>query len=77
MKFRFAHLLPILIAVMILYEFNAYGYTIDASVNKVLIGTIYGILLYAGVYIVKTIVTSVINRFRAEPEIDMTQVIEP
>ena len=70
-------MLPILTAALILYEFNTYGYTIDASVNKVLIGTIYGILFYAVVYIIKTIVVSVINRFRAESEIDMTQVIEP
>lgn len=77
LKFRFVHLLPILIVVMILYEFSAYGFTIYASVNKVLLGTIYGLLLYIAAYIIKAIGTSVANRLRPEPETDFSQVIEP
>ena len=64
MKFRFSILLPILIAVMVLYEFATYGFTVDASVNKLLIGTVYGILLYILAYVIKTIVMETLRWLR-------------
>lgn len=61
MKFRFSLLLPITIVAMVLYEFAAFGFTIDASVNKILIGTVYGILLYILAYVIKAIVMVALN----------------
>ena len=64
MRLRFTHLLPILVVGMILYEFITQGFTIDASVNKLLIGTIYGILIFIGAYVVKSINQLIYNRLR-------------
>ncbi len=52
-KFKFTYLLPALIVVMIVYEFSAYGWSIDASVNKAGEGIFYGILLYIAAYVIK------------------------
>ncbi len=76
MKFKFTHLLPILIVVMIIYEFNTYGYTIDASVNKVALGLTYGILLYVLAFIIKAIVVPVWNRLHRKAEPDFPRSIE-
>ena len=76
MKFKFTHLLPIFIVVMIIYEFNTYGYTIDASVNKLALGLVYGILLYILAFVIKAIVVPVWNRFRRKTEPDFPRYIE-
>ncbi|MGI0080411.1 MAG: hypothetical protein ACRECH_12405 [Nitrososphaerales archaeon] len=75
-KFRFTNLLPILIVVMIIYEFNTFGWTIDASVNKVALGVVYGILLYILVFIIKTIVVPVWHRIHGREEPDFPRYIE-
>ena len=55
LKIRFALLLPVLIIVAVLYEFYAQGFTINGSVNKALLGIVYGFLLYIAAYIAKVV----------------------
>ena len=62
MKFRFAFLLPILIIATVLYEFYTQGFSINGSVNKLLLGIVYGFLLYIVAYIVKVVVFFILNR---------------
>lgn len=50
----------------ILYEFYSQGFTINGSVNKLLIGMIYGILLYIAAYIAKAVGAFALNRTRVE-----------
>ena len=76
MKLRFTHLLPILVVVMIVYEFNTYGWTIYASVNKLLLGAVYGILLYIAAYLIKAVAVSVWNWVSHKSESDVPQFIE-
>ncbi len=77
MRPRFTHLLPILIVVMILYEFSTQGFTIDASVNKLLVGAIYGLLIFIGAYIVKAIAQSIYDKLGKKSESDSQIVQEP
>lgn len=70
MKFRFAFLLPILIIAAALYEFYAQGFSINGSVNKLLLGIVYGFLLYIVTYIVKVIGFFVLNRAQERVESD-------
>jgi hypothetical protein len=62
---------------MIVYEFSAYGWTINASVNKVVVGIFYGIGLYILAYIIKAVATAIWNRFFAAEESALPSYISP
>ena len=64
LKFQFTYLLPILVLAAVVYEFYTLGFTLDASVNKLLLGTVYGFLLYIGAYIVKIVGIAVLSKLR-------------
>ena len=64
LKFHFTYLLPILVLAAVVYEFYTLGFTLEASVNKLLIGMVYGFLLYVGAYIIKIIGITVLSRLR-------------
>lgn len=76
MKLRFTYLLPILLVAMVLYEFYTYGFTIYASVNKLLLGIVYGTLIYILLYLLKYVVTLILGWFRSRSESKVSQFIQ-